>query len=491
MAGALVVATLNASRWTRRAGLVPSGWLGARAPIAMRGGRDAFWVLLRVGQGSALAFAIAVGSLAAAGNYSSERLFYLYALLPLAIAFVAEQLRVASAQTILDQRGLDERRGGRRRCPSPSSRAGRGDRAPRDRRDGALGARRGVPGPARGEHGPRVLSRPAASRGPGLGGRGPIYSAAHEARRHDDRPCSAAPRCWARADRRGSRSPSPARTTKARCCSATTARAATRCRSSAPRARRRASRTASRPTDRTSTSARRTSNRCCTRSATAASPARSCPRTSWSATDAQAVASFLAKYSGLQAQKVPSTHITLSTEIAQVVGFATTRRVGLRAEVNDLLGWAPVWGPPASAADGGVRPCSTSSSSARTPTAFARRWHGATRRSPARRSQSSPRTASGGRRLPQRRAACGAEDPFRGVSRRRGAGEDAREQLVAMQEMSAQVKELGGAGASAEAGARCAARAAAEPARSSAAPGPEDELVREVGDGRRARLPAA
>ena len=45
-------------------------------------------------------------SLAAAGNYSSERLFYLYALLPLAIAFVAEQLRVASAQTILDQRGL-------------------------------------------------------------------------------------------------------------------------------------------------------------------------------------------------------------------------------------------------------------------------------------------------------------------------------------------------------------------------------------------------
>ena len=47
-----------------------------------------------------------VGALAAAGHYSSERLFYLYALLPLAVAFVAEQLRVASAQTILDQRGL-------------------------------------------------------------------------------------------------------------------------------------------------------------------------------------------------------------------------------------------------------------------------------------------------------------------------------------------------------------------------------------------------
>jgi hypothetical protein len=59
-----------------------------------------------VGQGSALALALAVGSLAAAGNYSRDSLFYLYALLPLAVAFVAEQLRVTSAQTILDQRGL-------------------------------------------------------------------------------------------------------------------------------------------------------------------------------------------------------------------------------------------------------------------------------------------------------------------------------------------------------------------------------------------------
>src|ERR1019366_1469205 len=66
----------------------------------------AFWVLLRVGQGSALTLALAVGSLAAAGKYSSEQLFYLYALLPLAVGFVAEQLRVISAQTILDRREL-------------------------------------------------------------------------------------------------------------------------------------------------------------------------------------------------------------------------------------------------------------------------------------------------------------------------------------------------------------------------------------------------
>jgi hypothetical protein len=63
--------------------------------------------MLRAGQLAALLFAVGVGVLAAAGKYSSEHLFYLYALLPLAVAFVAEQLRVASAQTILDQRGLE------------------------------------------------------------------------------------------------------------------------------------------------------------------------------------------------------------------------------------------------------------------------------------------------------------------------------------------------------------------------------------------------
>ena len=102
VAGALAVVALNA---------LP-GLLGAYlwyrgAALDGAAGR-AFWVLLRAGQGSALALAIAVGSLAAAGNYSTDQLFYLYALLPLAVAFVAEQLRVASAQTILDQRGLHD-----------------------------------------------------------------------------------------------------------------------------------------------------------------------------------------------------------------------------------------------------------------------------------------------------------------------------------------------------------------------------------------------
>lgn len=100
VAAAIVVAALNAVAGLLGAWLWYDGAPGERAAAS-------FWLLLRVGQGSALALALAVGSLAAAGNYSTDHLFYLYALLPLAIGLVAEQLRVASAQTILDQRDLD------------------------------------------------------------------------------------------------------------------------------------------------------------------------------------------------------------------------------------------------------------------------------------------------------------------------------------------------------------------------------------------------
>lgn len=95
--GAIAVAALNA---------VPAlvgAWCWQRGESSR-----AFWILLRVGQSGALLFAVAVGLLAAAGHYSSECLFYLYALLPLAIAFVAEQLRIASAQTVLDRCELED-----------------------------------------------------------------------------------------------------------------------------------------------------------------------------------------------------------------------------------------------------------------------------------------------------------------------------------------------------------------------------------------------
>src|SRR5947208_13220321 len=101
VAGALAVAALNAAA----GGL--GAWLWYRGdPASQPGLSNAFWVMLRVGQGSALTLAVAVGSLVAAGKDSSDHLFYLYALLPLAVGLVAEQLRIASAQTILDQRGV-------------------------------------------------------------------------------------------------------------------------------------------------------------------------------------------------------------------------------------------------------------------------------------------------------------------------------------------------------------------------------------------------
>jgi hypothetical protein len=72
------------------------------------GPRQAFWLLLRLGQAAAVLFAVAIGVAALAGRHSRDGLFYLYALLPLAIAFLAEQLRVASAETVLAQRDLPD-----------------------------------------------------------------------------------------------------------------------------------------------------------------------------------------------------------------------------------------------------------------------------------------------------------------------------------------------------------------------------------------------
>jgi hypothetical protein len=66
------------------------------------------WILIRVGQAAAVAQAIAAGVLAAGGLEPEDDLYWLYALLPVAVSFVAEQLRLASAQIVLDQRDLDD-----------------------------------------------------------------------------------------------------------------------------------------------------------------------------------------------------------------------------------------------------------------------------------------------------------------------------------------------------------------------------------------------
>ena len=67
-----------------------------------------FWLLCRAGQLAALVLAGAAGVLAASGHRPGDRLFWLYALLPVVVSFVAEGLRLSAAQTVLDQRGLED-----------------------------------------------------------------------------------------------------------------------------------------------------------------------------------------------------------------------------------------------------------------------------------------------------------------------------------------------------------------------------------------------
>jgi hypothetical protein len=66
-----------------------------------------FWLGLRAAQVLALAYALLVGVLAVGKHHPSSSLFYLYALLPIAIGFVAEQLRLVAADQVLTSRDLE------------------------------------------------------------------------------------------------------------------------------------------------------------------------------------------------------------------------------------------------------------------------------------------------------------------------------------------------------------------------------------------------
>ena len=68
----------------------------------------AFWALARSGQVAAGVQAVVAGVLALSGFEPADGLFWLYALLPVAVSFGAEQLRLASAQTVLDARGIED-----------------------------------------------------------------------------------------------------------------------------------------------------------------------------------------------------------------------------------------------------------------------------------------------------------------------------------------------------------------------------------------------
>lgn len=92
---ALIAALLNALaaayagwRWWR---VDPDGWS---------------WRLIRAGQLSTLVVALAGAVSRLGGHDMVGGLFWVYALVPLATSYFAEQFRVLSAQTVLDARGL-------------------------------------------------------------------------------------------------------------------------------------------------------------------------------------------------------------------------------------------------------------------------------------------------------------------------------------------------------------------------------------------------
>jgi hypothetical protein len=66
----------------------------------------AFWILLRAGQALVLVEALD-GLILVLQGEELPSLHLVYGLTPIGVAFFAEQLRLASAQTILDRRGLE------------------------------------------------------------------------------------------------------------------------------------------------------------------------------------------------------------------------------------------------------------------------------------------------------------------------------------------------------------------------------------------------
>ena len=94
---ALLVAVLNA------AAAILGAWAWWRGGVS-----SWFWWAARGGQIAAVLFAAVAGVAFLLGDEPSDDLFWLYALLPLAVGFVAEQLRAASARTELDVRELED-----------------------------------------------------------------------------------------------------------------------------------------------------------------------------------------------------------------------------------------------------------------------------------------------------------------------------------------------------------------------------------------------
>jgi hypothetical protein len=68
-----------------------------------------FWRLLRCGQ-AVIVLDVALGGVLLLIGYKEPSLHLIYGLLPLAVSFIGEQLRVAAAQSVLDKRGFESSR---------------------------------------------------------------------------------------------------------------------------------------------------------------------------------------------------------------------------------------------------------------------------------------------------------------------------------------------------------------------------------------------
>lgn len=66
-----------------------------------------FWTLLRAGQAAIVLQVVLGGLLLALGHKPGDDLHILYGVLPLAVSFIAEQLRIGSADAILAAHGHD------------------------------------------------------------------------------------------------------------------------------------------------------------------------------------------------------------------------------------------------------------------------------------------------------------------------------------------------------------------------------------------------
>jgi hypothetical protein len=79
--------------------------IGGLAALVNRNPK-AFWITLRIGQGLVILSAVIGAALLLAGK-DLPRLHLIYGLTPIAVAFVAEQLRLATTPTFLEKRGLE------------------------------------------------------------------------------------------------------------------------------------------------------------------------------------------------------------------------------------------------------------------------------------------------------------------------------------------------------------------------------------------------